>query len=69
MKVTIKSFDVAMEGKNKGIEFEVRTPEGEHIGDVVLTKSGLVWCKGRTDVKNGVKVGWNEFVGWMEGEG
>lgn len=69
MKVTIKSFDVAMEVKNKGIEFEVRTPEGEHLGDVVLTKSGLVWCKGRTDVKNGVKVGWTEFVGWMEGDG
>jgi len=69
MKVTIKSFDVAMEVKNKGIEFEVRTPEGGHIGDVVLTKSGLVWCKGRKDVKNGVKVGWDEFVRWMEGEG
>jgi hypothetical protein len=68
MKVTIKSFDVAMEVKNSGIEFEVRSPSGDHVGDVVLTKSGLVWCKGRTDVKNGVKVNWNEFINWMEGE-
>lgn len=69
MKVTIKSFDVAMEVKNKGIEFEVRSPDGDHLGDVVLTKSGLVWCKGRTDPKNGVKVNWSEFIGWMEAEG
>lgn len=47
IKVTIKSFDVAMEVKNKGIEFGVRSRDGEHLGDVVLTKSGLVWC---TDV-------------------
>lgn len=69
MKVTIKSFDVAMEVKNKGIEFEVRSPDGEHLGDVVLTKSGLVWCKGRTDPKNGVQVNWSEFIAWMESEG
>ncbi|MCA9107543.1 MAG: hypothetical protein KDA83_19155 [Planctomycetales bacterium] len=68
MKVTIKSFDVNMEVKNKGIEFEVREPDGTHIGDVVLTKSGLVWCKGRTDPKNGIKVNWKQFIAWMEDE-
>jgi len=66
MKVTIKSFDVAMEVKNKGIEFEVRSPDGDHLGDVVLTKSGFVWCKGRTDQKNGVKLNWSQFIKWME---
>ena len=35
MKVTIKSFDVAMEVKTKGIEFEVDSPDGEtHHGDL-----------------------------------
>lgn len=69
MKITIKNFDVNMEVKNKGIEFEVRSADGSsHLGDVVLTKSGLVWCKGRTDVKNGVKVNWSEFIRWMEDE-
>ncbi len=69
MKVTIKNFDVAMEVKNKGIEFEVRSANGEdHLGDVVLTKSGLTWCKGRTDVKNGIKVNWNNFIAWMESD-
>lgn len=39
MKVLIKKFDVEMELKNKGIEFEVRTPDNkEHIGDIVISK-------------------------------
>ncbi len=67
MKVTVKNFNVDMEVKSKGIEFEVRSPDGHtHIGDVVLTKTGLVWCKGRTDPKNGIKVSWNDFITWME---
>ncbi len=67
MKVTVKNFDVAMEVKNKGIEFEVHSPDGEkHLGDVVLTKSGLVWCKGRTRAGNGIKISWKKFITWME---
>ena len=67
MKVTVKSFDVEMEVKNNGIEFEVRTPDGAtQLGDVVLTKTGLTWCKGRTDRKNGIKISWREFIAWAE---
>ena len=67
MKVLIKKFDVQMEVKNRGIEFEVRSPDGEdHLGDVVLKKSGLVWCKGRTDPKNGIKVSWEKFIAFAE---
>jgi hypothetical protein len=66
VKVTIKSFDVQMEVKNKGIEFEVRSPNGEHLGDVVLTKTGLVWCKGKTDPKNGRRVSWEKFIDFAE---
>jgi len=67
MKVRIKSFDVEMEVKNNGIEFEVRTPNGEHLGDIVLKKSGLVWCKGRTAPQNGLKVSWKKFIEFAEG--
>ena len=42
MKVNIKRFNVAMEIKNSGIEFEVRGNNGEHRGDLVLTKTS-VW--------------------------
>lgn len=69
MKVTIKSFDVGMEVKNKGIEFDIYEPGGgDRLGDIVLTKKGLIWCKGKTSRKNGVEVSWKDFIEWMESE-
>ncbi len=67
MEVTIKSFDVKMEVKNKGIEFEVRAPGNkDHLGDIVLNKTGLTWCKGKTTPANGIKVTFAEFIKWAE---
>lgn len=66
MKVSIKGFDVKMEIKNNGIELDVSGNDGSHIGDLVITKTKLVWCRGRTTVANGVPVTWNEFIEWME---
>ncbi len=67
MKVSIKSFDVGMEVKNNGIEFDVSEPNGgDRLGDCIVTKSGLTWCKGKTARENGVKVSWKEFIKWME---
>jgi hypothetical protein len=62
MKVEIKSFDVQMEVKNNGIEFEVADNEGNHQGDVILTKTGLIWCKGRQRRANGTKISWTKFI-------
>ena len=66
MQVSIKTFDVHMDVKNNGIEFEVYGNNDEFWGDLILTKSGLTWCKGKTSRSNGVKVSWTEFVKWME---
>ena len=67
MKVTIKSFDVGMEVKNNGIEFDIYAPNGtDRLGDCIVTKTGLTWCKGKTNRKNGVKVTWQDFITWME---
>jgi hypothetical protein len=67
MKVVIKSFDVDMEVKSKGIEFEVDSPDGtEHLGDLVLTKTVLTWCKGRTTPAKGIKIKWEDFAEWAE---
>ena len=63
--VKIKSFDVGMEVKNKGIEFEIRIDE-KHKGDLIVTKSGLNWCKGRTKPANGTKINWNKLIELME---
>ena len=69
MRVLIKSFDVGMEVKTKGIEFEVDSPDGEdHLGDLILTKTGLTWCKGRTPPKNGIKIKWQDFATWAESQ-
>lgn len=69
MKVTVKEFNVEMEVKTNGIEFEVRSPDGKkHFGDLVLTKTALIWCPGRTTPEKGVKKSWEEFIKMMSGE-
>ena len=67
MKVLIKNFDVDMEIKNKGVECEVRSADGsKQLGDIVITKTGLIWCPGKTDRKNGKRLTWTEFIDYME---
>ena len=69
MKVSIKSFDVKMEIKNKGIEFEVHDTKGKkHLGDCIVTKTGLTWCKGKTAPENGKKITWNKFIELMQSD-
>lgn len=68
MNVTVKSFDVAMEVKTSGIELEVRSPDGEtHLGDLVITKTKLIWCEGRIRRENGVEITWEAFRKYMNG--
>ena len=63
MDVSIKSFDVKMDVKSKGIEFEVRKPKGgAHRGDCLLTMTGVTWCEGRTKPENGVKISWDDLA-------
>ena len=62
MQVKIKSFDVDMDVKSKGIEFEVRKPDrSAQIGDCYLTMTGLIWCKGRTSKAKGLSISWPDF--------
>ncbi len=67
MKVIIKSFDVDMEVKNKGVEFEIRKPNnGKHLGDIIANKVGIIWCKGKTDRKNGKSLSWQKLIELIE---
>jgi hypothetical protein len=54
-----------MEVKTKGIELEIRTPQGDHIGDLVVTNTRLVWCEGRTQRTNGKEITWQDFRRFM----
>ena len=65
MKVSIKSFDVNMEVKSSGIEFEVRATDGTFLGDCYWTMTGLIWCQGKKDKQNGEKISWNDFIAIM----
>jgi hypothetical protein len=66
MKVSIKDLSVSMEVKNKGIELDVYDNQEIHLGDLIVTKTGLTWCKGRTRKENGDHASWNEFIDWMQ---
>lgn len=66
MKVSIKDFAVSMEIKNKGVELDVYSNAGKHLGDLVVTKTGLTWCKGKTTVANGKKISWDAFITYMD---
>ena len=65
MKVYVKEMAVNMEVKNNGIEFEVRNTDDTFLGDCFVTRTGLIWCQGRTAKANGKRVSWNEFIQWM----
>ena len=67
MDISIKKFDVKMEIKNKGIELDVYDTDGNHLGDLVITKSKLIWCQGRTGRKNGESISWSKFIKYMNG--
>lgn len=66
MNVKIKNFNVEMDVKNSGIEFEIRSTNGGFLGDLFLTKSGLTWCKGKTTRKRGKKMSWDKFIETIE---
>lgn len=66
MKVEINALSVNMEVKQRGVEFRVRDNQGVFMGDMFVTSTGLIWCKGKTSKSNGEKVSWDEFVEWME---
>lgn len=62
MEVWIKSLEVDMQVKQKGIELEVRSADGkEQLGDCYATMTGLIWCKGKIKKENGVKIKWDDL--------
>ena len=63
MKVKIKTFGIGMEVKSNGMELEVRSADNKtQLGDCYITMTGLIWCDGKKDRKNGVRVCWKDFI-------
>lgn len=67
MKVTVKELSAAIELKNNGMELQVHDNEGNHLGDLVVNKTRLEWCDGRTRVGNGVQISWTNFIAYANG--
>ena len=68
MRVSIKDFAVSMEIKNKGIELDIYSNDDKHLGDVIVAKTGLTWCKGKTTPAKGIKISWEDFIAFAESD-
>ena len=66
MKVSVKTFAISLDIKNKGIEIDVSDTQGKHLGDLWVTNTELIWCKGRKSRINGERVKWEDFMQMME---
>lgn len=66
MQVSIKDLSVSMEIKNTGIELDVYSADGNtHLGDLIITKTKLIWCEGKTQRTNGKEITWDDFIKLM----
>ncbi len=66
MRISIKEFNVDMEIKTAGVELDVRDTDGSHFGDLIVTKTQVIWCRGRTTRENGKSLTWDRFIRTME---
>ena len=64
-KVLLREID-PVEIKNSGIEIIVRDNKDKHLGKLLVTKSQVIWCKGKTQKENGVSLKWDDFFQLME---
>jgi hypothetical protein len=66
VKVWIKNLEVEMQVKNNGIELDIRDNADKHIGDLYVTKTKLIWCKGRINRDNGKEFALEDFIAMMD---
>jgi hypothetical protein len=52
--------------KNNGIELEIRDTNGAFLGDLVLTKTKIIWCRGKTGRANGIPWSLKDLIERME---
>jgi len=65
VKVSIKELAVSMEIKNTGITLDVYDTQDRFLGDLVVTKTKVIWCPGKTSPENGRQVDWTAFIKMM----
>ncbi len=65
MQIKTQPFKEAIEIKNTGIAFDVYNSGAKRIGDLAVTKNGLVWNNGSAQRK-AVTVKWDDFISFMQ---
>jgi hypothetical protein len=56
-----------IELKNNGMELQVHDNDDNHLGDLIVNKTRLEWCDGRTRAGNGVQIAWRDFIAYANG--
>lgn len=67
MKVKVKDLSAEIELKNTGMELQIHDNEDKHLGDLIVNKTRLEWCDGRTRAGNGVQISWKDFIAYANG--
>ena len=66
MKITTR-INRELSVKVKGITFAIDTPSGkDHVGNLTLTKTKLIWCPAATPRKDGYHIKLEDFFRWAE---
>ena len=45
-----------MKVKTNGLELQINEKGGKQFGDIFVTKTGIIWCKGKTTKPKGIKI-------------
>ena len=54
-------------GRTHGRPVIAKSGRGEFVvGDLVINKARVIWCKGRIRPKNGISLTWSKFIDLME---
>jgi len=55
-----------MELGNKGIELDIYDNAHKHLGDIRIGKATVEWCRGKTNIGNGIKKSWWDIIQFFE---
>src|SRR5688572_20520443 len=69
MLVKTQPFKEALELKGDGICFDIYGNGSKRLGDLAVTRAGLVWKKvagGKPMRNEGINVRWEEFINWVQ---
>lgn len=69
MQIKTQPIKEAIEIRDSGIAFDVYNNGAKRIGDLAVTKNGLVWNKVNAQRTKGVTVKWDDFITWMQANG